>query len=244
MLLSIIMPLYNEESTAADIIRQILDLDLEQELIIVNNGSTDQTSKIISQFADKPNVRIIEKESNIGKGDGIIEGLRHAGGKYTIIQDGDLEYNPGDIVRMMQLAEQKNSIAVFGSRILNPSSGISYRRYLWGGKLLTWLANLLFRVGITDESTCYKMVRTDILRAINLESRKFEFCPEVVAKLGRNKIKIHEISISYNPRNFQEGKKIRWIDGAEAIWTLIKYRLKPFSKVAIKIDQKASGYRQ
>jgi len=244
MLLSIIMPLYNEESTAADIIRQILDLDLDLELIIVNNGSTDQTSKIISQFADKLNVRIIEKESNIGKGDGIIEGLRHAKGKYTIIQDGDLEYNPGDIVRMMQLAEQKNSIAVFGSRILNPSSGISYRRYLWGGKLLTWLANLLFRVGITDESTCYKMVRTDILRAINLESRKFEFCPEVVAKLGRNKIKIHEISISYNPRNFQEGKKIRWTDGAAAIWTLIKYRLKPFSKVGIKIDQKTSGYRQ
>ena len=244
MLLSVIMPLYNEEATAADIIRQILGLDLDLELIIVNNGSTDQTSAVIGQFADRPNVKIIEKDYNVGKGDGIIEGLKHALGKYTVIQDGDLEYNPNDIVRMMQLAEQMNSLAVFGSRILNPSSGISYRRYLWGGKLLTWLANLLFRVGITDESTCYKMIRTDILRAMNLQSRKFEFCPEVVAKLGRNKIKIHEISISYTPRNFQEGKKIRWIDGAEAIWTLLKYRFKPFSNLAIKIDQKTSGYRQ
>jgi len=244
MLLSVIMPLYNEESTAAEIINNVLGLDLKLELIIVNNGSSDKTGDIIAEFADRPNIKIIEKKHNIGKGDGIIEGLKHTTGKYTIIQDGDLEYDPDDIVRMIQLAEQKNAIAVFGSRILNPASGISYKRYLWGGKMLTWLANLLFGVGITDESTCYKMIRTDVLREMKLESRKFEFCPEVVAKLGRNKIKIHEIPISYNPRNFEEGKKIRWTDGAEAVWTLFKYRLKPLSKVLIDVRRQTPGNRQ
>jgi len=244
MLLSVIMPLYNEESTAAEIAAKILDLEPDLELIIVNNGSTDRTGEVISRFRDRPNVKIIEKEHNIGKGDGIIEGLKHAYGTYTVIQDGDLEYEPGDIVRMTHLAVQSQALAVFGSRILNPTSGISYRRYLWGGKLLTWLANFLYRVGISDESTCYKMIRTDVLRAMKLESRKFEFCPEVVAKLGRNKIKIHEIPISYNPRNFEQGKKITWIDGAEAIWTLIKYRFKPFSQIAIDIDYHATGESQ
>ncbi|MEW5925795.1 MAG: glycosyltransferase family 2 protein, partial [Candidatus Zixiibacteriota bacterium] len=192
----------------------------------------------------KPNVRIIEKSSNIGKGDGIVEGLKYASGKYTVIQDGDLEYDPEDIIKMVQLAEQKNAIAVFGSRILNPQAGISYKRYLWGGKLLTFLANLLFGVNITDESTCYKMVRTDIFKAMHIESRRFEFCPEVVAKLGRNKIKIHEIPIIYKPRNFEEGKKIRWVDGLEAIWTLFKYRLTTYSKISIKIDQQKSENSQ
>ena len=237
MLLSVLIPLYNEEATAEAIISKVLELDLDLEIIIVNNGSTDKTGQVIQKFADKSNVIIINKEKNIGKGDGIITGIKHASGKYTIIQDGDLEYDPDDIVKMVELAEQKEALAVFGSRRMNPKSGISYNRYLWGGQLLTIIANLLYNVRITDESTCYKMVRTDIYNAMNLESTKFEFCPEVVAKLGRNKIRIHEIPIKYNPRKFEEGKKIRWTDGLEAIWTLIKYRLKPLSKIRIKTGQ-------
>ena len=244
MLLTVLMPLFNEEATAGLIIERILALNLELELIIVNNGSTDGTAEVIRQFEDKPSVKIIHKNRNIGKGDGIITGLKHARGKYTIIQDGDLEYNPEDIGKIVQLAETEYALAVFGSRILNPGSGISYKRYLWGGKLLTYLANFLFGVGITDESTCYKMIRTDVLKAMNLKSRKFEFCPEVVAKLGRNKIKIFEIPISYTPRSFDEGKKIRWIDGAQAIWTLIKYRFKPFSKLSIEVKHKAGPNSQ
>lgn len=237
MLLTVLMPLYNEESTAARIIEKVLNLDLDLELIITDNGSTDNTGRIIQQFSDKANVRIIKKNKKIGKGEGIRSGLEYARGEYTIIQDGDLEYEPQDMLRMVQLAQDKNALAVFGSRVLNPESGISYRRYLWGGKLLTSIANLLYGVGITDESTCYKMVRTDILKGMKLESRGFEFCPEVVAKLGRNHIKIFEIPISYEPRNFEEGKKIRWTDGAQAIWTLFKYRLKPFSKLSIKTEK-------
>jgi glycosyltransferase involved in cell wall biosynthesis len=228
------MPLYNEEKTVAEIIKKILDLPLDLELIIINNGSNDGTGMIISQFAELPNVRIINKEKNVGKGDAIVAGLQFAQGEYSIIQDGDLEYEPRDILRMIELAEKEKAPAVFGSRILNPRAGISYRRYLWGGKLLTAFANLLFSSGITDESTCYKMVRTDIIKKLNLECRRFEFCPELVAKLGRNQIKIREVPISYHPRSFEEGKKIRWRDGLEAIWTLLKYRFKSLSDFSVE----------
>jgi glycosyltransferase involved in cell wall biosynthesis len=234
MLVSIIMPLFNEEKTAGKIIEKVLGLPLDLELIIVNNGSDDATGLIIRQFADISKVKIIDKEKNIGKGDAITTALQYAVGKYTIIQDGDLEYEPMDIVEMVNLAEKNNAPAVFGSRIRNPKAGISYQRYLWGGKLLTIIANMLYGVGITDESTCYKMVRTDIIKALNLECRRFEFCPELVAKLGRNGIKIIEIPINYNPRSFKEGKKIRWRDGAEAILTLLKYRFKPMGKFSVR----------
>jgi len=240
MLLTIIMPLYNEEATAPLIIKQILELPLELELIVIDNGSVDATGEVIRPFDKRSNVRIITKKENRGKGDAIKTGVALATGKYTIIQDGDLEYDPQDIVGMVDIAEKEQALAVFGSRRLNPQSGISYQRYLWGGKFLTFLANLLYPVHITDESTCYKMIRTDIMKAMNLEASRFEFCPEVVAKLGRNRIKIFETPIRYRPRKFEEGKKIRWIDGIEAIWTLLKYRFVPFSKLAIEKDQKAS----
>lgn len=234
MLLTVLMPVYNEEETVKRIIGKVLAVPLELELIIINNGSTDRTSEILEHFAGNPKVKIISKDVNIGKGDGVVSGLKVAGGKYTVIQDGDLEYDPNDFVKMAELAEKKNAVAVFGSRRLNPSSGISYNRYLWGGEFLTILANLLFGVGITDEATCYKMVRTDILRQLNLQCRRFEFCPEVVAKLGRNGIRIYEVPIAYYPRKFEEGKKIRWYDGIEAIWTLLKYRLQPLKRFRIK----------
>ena len=231
MLLSVIMPLYNEADTLREIIDRVLHLDIDMELIAVNNGSTDNTAAILEDYKNQPDLKIIHREINIGKGDAVIAGLNAAEGKYTVIQDGDLEYDPDDIVKILEIAEQKNALAVFGSRIKNPDSGISYNRYLWGGKLLTKIANFLYGSDITDEPTCYKMIRTDILKAMNLECRRFEFCPEVVAKLGRNKIKIHEIPISYNPRHFEEGKKIRWHDGFEAIWTLLKYRFKKVPKL-------------
>lgn len=228
------MPLYNEEKTVAEIIRKILGLKIDLQLIIVNNGSTDTTGNIIKEYKNDARVTLIYKERNIGKGDAIKTGLEYAVGQYTVIQDGDLEYDPSDLEKMMAIAESTGALAVFGSRRLNPNSGISYNRYLWGGELLTRIANLLYGVGISDESTCYKLIRTDILKGMNLECRRFEFCPEVVAKLGRNKIKIIEIPISYRPRKFDEGKKIRWHDGLEAIWTLIKYRFKTIPHLRVK----------
>lgn len=234
MLLSVLMPLYNEEETVAKIVEQVLALPLELELIIIDNASTDSTGQIVAQFANRDNVKIIKREKNIGKGDAVVAGLEFASGKYTVIQDGDLEYDPDDIVKMVKATEEKKALVMFGSRILNQGSGISYYRYLWGGKLLTLIARILYFNGITDESTCYKMVRTDLMKSLRLECERFEFCPELVAKLGRNGIKIHEIPIAYYPRKFEEGKKIRWIDGVEAIWTLLKYRFKPVPKFRVK----------
>jgi len=228
------MPLYNEQETVAKIVNKVLELPLDLELIIIDNASTDNTGQIIAEFSNRDNVKIIKREKNIGKGDAVVAGLELASGKYTIIQDGDLEYDPKDIVKMVNKAEEKKALALFGSRALNQRSGISYYRYLWGGKLLTIIARILYFNGITDESTCYKMVRTDLIKSLELECKRFEFCPELVAKLGRNGIKIHEIPIAYYPRKFEDGKKIRWIDGVEAIWSLLKYRFKPVPKFRVK----------
>ncbi len=235
------MPLYNEEKTAREIIERILNLEIAPQLIIINNGSTDATGEIIERFRSQPDIVIVHQDHNVGKGNAIIAGLPAARGTYSVIQDGDLEYDPNDLIRMLKKAEELNAEAIFGSRIRNPHSGISYTRYLWGGKLLTLIANFLFRVGITDEATCYKMIRTDIMKAMQLESRRFEFCPEVVAKLGRNNIDIHEVPISYHPRKFHEGKKIRWHDGLKAIWTLLKYRFKTVPKLTVEPQKETDG---
>ena len=143
-----------------------------------------------------------------------------------MIQDADLEYDPNDFVTMLAVMENEGVDVVYGSRILHKDYKISYRRYFWGGKLVTVVANMLFGISITDEPTCYKMIKTALLRSLNLTCTRFEFCPEVTAKIARRKIKIMEVPISYFPRTMAEGKKINAWDGLEAVWTLIKYRVK------------------
>lgn len=227
MKLSIIVPVYNEQQTLPEIMRRLIDLPFEKEIIAVDDASRDDSPNILARLARDGMIQLYSHERNCGKGTAIRTGLKHARGEYTIIQDADLEYDPNDIGDMLAVAQRHDADAVFGSRILGSGSGISYWRYYWGGRLLTFLANLLYRVNISDESTCYKMIRTELLKSLGLTCRRFEFCPEVVARLGRRKIKILEIPISYSPRRMEEGKKIRWHDGATAIWTLIKYRLLP-----------------
>lgn len=226
MLLSIIVPVYNEGKTLGAILNLLLALPVDKELIVVDDASRDDSPAILKQYADAGRIRLLRHEANQGKGAAIITGLTAAQGEYTIIQDADLEYDPNDIVTMLNAAQANGAEAVFGSRVRNISSGISYRRYYWGGRLLTLLANLLYRVTITDESTCYKLVRTELLKSLHLTCRRFEFCPELVAKLGKRGIPIREIPIQYHPRKMEEGKKIRWHDGAIAIWTLFKYRFR------------------
>jgi dolichol-phosphate mannosyltransferase len=237
MKLSIIVPVYNEERTLPIILNRLLALPLDKEIIAVDDGSQDGSPAILRRLADEHRITFIAHDVNIGKGGAIRTGLDRAHGEYTVIQDADLEYNPEDIVRMLDTAVMHDADAVFGDRVHNPESGISYRRYYWGGRLLTFLANRLYGVNISDESTCYKMVRTTLLKSLGLTCRRFEFCPEVVAKLGRRKIKIYEIPISYSPRKMEEGKKIRWRDGLIAIWTLLIYRLLPEAKVDRNADR-------
>ncbi|MDD4051868.1 MAG: glycosyltransferase family 2 protein [candidate division Zixibacteria bacterium] len=225
MELSIIVPVFNEEKTLAEILDRLTVLPVDKEIIVVDDASRDGSPTILQRYADAGTITLLSHPANQGKGAAIVTGLVHARGRYTIIQDADLEYDPDDIVAMLDVATKNDAPVVFGSRVRNIASGISYRRYYWGGRLLTFLANLLYRVDITDESTCYKMVRTDLMKSLGLTCRRFEFCPELVAKLGRRRIPIREIPIRYNPRKMEEGKKIRWTDGAMAIWTLLRYRL-------------------
>ncbi|MCP4566320.1 MAG: glycosyltransferase family 2 protein [FCB group bacterium] len=224
MLLTAIVPVYNESKTLAILLEKLMALPCEMQIIAVDDGSTDSSPQILKSLADEKKILYLRHESNQGKGMAIRTGLDAAEGVYTIIQDADLEYDPKDIQRMLDVAVENNADAVFGSRNLHSHSEHSYRRYYLGGKFLTMLANFLYGLDISDESTCYKMVRTELMKSLNLKCRGFEFCPELVAKLARRRIKINEIPIHYHPRKMTEGKKIRWQDGAKAIATLIKYR--------------------
>lgn len=225
MELSIIVPVFNEAKTLAAILDRLIALPADKEIVVVDDASGDGSGAILQRYADSGRILLFRHGDNQGKGAAIVTGLAAAQGEYTVIQDADLEYDPDDILAMLAEAKKYNAPAVFGSRVRNIASGISYRRYYWGGRFLTFLANLLYGINISDESTCYKMVRTDLMKSLGLTCRRFEFCPELVAKLGRRKIPIREIPIRYNPRKMEEGKKIRWHDGAEAIWTLLRYRL-------------------
>ncbi len=221
MKLSIIIPVYNEAKSITEIIEKVKSLPIEKEIIVVNDGSTDNSEEIL---ANLDNIKIIHKE-NGGKGSAIIAGLKEVSGDIVVIQDADLEYDPRDFIPMMERMNEDNSKVVYGSRLLHPNYKISYKRYFWGGKIVTKVANLLYGLSITDESTCYKMIDTELLKSLKLECQHFDFCPEVTAKVAIRKIKISEIPISYYPRSIQEGKKIRARDGIMAIWALIKYKI-------------------
>jgi glycosyltransferase involved in cell wall biosynthesis len=221
MKLSVIIPAYNEESTIAKLVSRVRAVPIDKEIIVVDDGSTDGTSNIL----DSATGIVVIHKKNGGKGSAIRAGLAAATGEVTVIQDADLEYDPNDFGKMLEAMDREGADVVYGSRVLHKDYKISYRRYFWGGKLVTFVANVLYGISITDEPTCYKMIRTDLLKSLNLACTRFEFCPEVTAKLSRRKIKIVEVPISYYPRSIKEGKKINAWDGLEAIWTLLKYRI-------------------
>jgi glycosyltransferase involved in cell wall biosynthesis len=226
MKLSIIIPVYNEEKTILEILSKIDEVKIspEKEIIIVDDGSKDKTREILSRINGRSkNKKIIFHDKNYGKGHAILTGLKHASGQIILIQDADLEYDPNDYSKLIAPIINKKAKVVYGSRNLrdNKRSAISF--YL-GGRFLSFLANLLYGTKITDEATCYKVFRADIIKNIDLKCEKFEFCPEVTAKVAKKGINILEVPISYYPRGKKQGKKIKWKDGIEAIWALIKYR--------------------
>ena len=225
MKLSVIIPVYNEKNTITEILKQVIDVPVDKEIIIVDDSSTDGTREMLKDIRrTHKDIRLILKEKNEGKGSAVREGLKHIAGDIVVIQDGDLEYNPMDWIRMLQVIKDKRADVVYGSRILGKGEKSSLTFYL-GGRLLSFLVNILYGANITDEPTCYKMFKVDVIRSIKLDCKGFEFCSEVTAKVLKKGYKIYEIPISYKPRKIKEGKKIRWKDGVIAIWTLIKYRL-------------------
>jgi len=234
--LSIIIPSYNESKTIGeliDIIKKVDTKDIEKEIIIVDDGSTDNTADIVKNIRG---IKLIKHIKNQGKGAAIRTGIKYATGDIIIIQDADLEYDPNDYYKLIKPIIDGKTKVVYGSRFLSKiqkEKNINFLKikhkkayslaYL-GGRFLTHLANLLYRGNITDEPTCYKVFKTDVLKNINLKCKRFEFCPEVTAKVLKKGYKITELPIPYRPRSFEEGKKIKFRDGIEAVWALIKYK--------------------
>jgi dolichol-phosphate mannosyltransferase len=197
---------------------------VRKEVIIVDDGSTDGTREKLQALPPMDDVTLVFHEKNCGKGAAIRTALAYARGEYVLIQDSDLEYDPQDYAALLRPLEGGTANVVYGVRPDRPERGL---RFFLGAKLLTHLTNILYGAGIHDEATCYKVVRRSLLAQLQLQCHRFEFCPEVTAKLCRMGEKIAEVPITYNPRSAVEGKKIRHSDGWQAIWTLLRYRFIP-----------------
>lgn len=221
---SVIVPVYNEAAHVDELLAAIHASPVKKEIIIVDDGSTDGTREKLQAMPAMDDVTVIFHEKNCGKGAAIRTALAHAHGEFVLIQDSDLEYDPQDYPALLKPLEEGKANVVYGVRPDRPERGL---RFFLGAKLLTHLANLLYGAGIHDEATCYKAARRSLLAEMKLECRRFEFCPEVTAKLCRMGEKIAEVPISYQPRSAVEGKKIRHSDGWLAIWTLIRFRFVP-----------------
>jgi glycosyltransferase involved in cell wall biosynthesis len=221
---SILIPVYNEFPTLLPVLERVIRAELpagcEKEIIVVNDGSTDGTPALLEQFGDSRLMVVHHEGANRGKGTALRTGLAKATGDIVLVQDGDLEYDPNDYVLLLQPIVEGRADVVYGSRNW---AGMKWRNRL-ANRILTLAANLLYRAAITDEATAYKAFRTSVVRLVRLECVRFEFCPEVTAKLRRLGCRIHEVPISYNPRGIAEGKKIRAKDGFQALWTLVRYR--------------------
>jgi len=230
-MLSVIIPVYNEELTIKDVIDKVLSVPIEKEIIVVDDGSTDRTPEILEREKEKVNI-VYNSLINIGKGAAVRIGLECAKGDICIIQDGDLELEPMEYPVILKPIIENKADVVYGSRFLNKSGRkkTSLINYL-ANKFLTGLTNLLYSAKLTDMETAYKAFRIDVVKKIKLKSLGFEIEPELTAKILRLGYKISEVPISYHPRRIREGKKIGFMDGIKAIYYLFKYRFCKIEKI-------------
>ena len=235
MKLSIIIPVYNEEKTVAVVLEKIAKIKLlgvQKEIIIVDDGSTDATASVITNYQlPITNLKMIRHKKNSGKGAAVRTGIQHATGDYILIQDADLEYNPDDIPKLLKPILEKKAVVVYGTRLQRlPNFGRDERRLQFfvhyvGNRLLSLLTSILYGQWITDMETCYKIFPRNALSGVSLRAISFELEPEITAKLCKKGYKITELPISTNPRGYEEGKKLHTIrDGYKAVFCIIKYR--------------------
>ena len=224
MLVSVIIPAYNEEQTIRQVLETVQALPLEKQIIVVNDGSTDDTYTILEKLRSDNDLTIVHCKENRGKGHAIRSGIPSVKGKIVVIQDADMELSPNDILQLVEPLKNKKVEVVYGSRFLEGRGNASIHNFI-ANRVLAIYTNLLYGCRITDESTGYKAFSTDLIKDLNLTCEGFEFCPEVTAKILRAGYQIYEVPVSYFPRTKKEGKKLRfWSDGLFAAWTLLKYR--------------------
>lgn len=227
MILSIIIPVFNEKKTIEEIIKRVISapvFDYEKEIIVVDDNSDDGTREILAKMENKYGFCFLFHDKNLGKGAAIRTALEKVTGDLVITQDADLEYDPKDYQKLLTVFSE-NFPVIYGSRNLE-KAGRGYFLYYLGGRLLTLFLNLLFNSKLTDINTGYKLFKTDVIKSINIESDRFQFCEEVTVKILKKRIQIKEVPINYYPRRFSEGKKIRFKDGFVSIWTIFKYWMK------------------
>ena len=226
MKLSVIIPVYNEEKTVADVIRAVKACGVaDLEIVIVNDCSSDRTGDALREFEADPSVVIVAHEINRGKGAAIRTGQSHTTGDAVVIQDADMEYDPRDLPRMLELLESGAADVVYGSRYSGNAKMVDRFWHYLVNRFLTTLSNALSNLHLTDMETCYKMVRGDVFRGLKLTADRFGIEPELTAKLADLDLNIYEVPISYRPRSSSCGKKIGWKDGVAAMWFIVKYNL-------------------
>jgi glycosyltransferase involved in cell wall biosynthesis len=220
--LSVIVPVFNEKATVLPLLEKVLAVPIDKEVVIVDDGSTDGTREILRAF-QHPDVRIVFHEKNQGKGAAIRTAVREVRGDITLIQDADLEYSPDEYPRLLKPIEEGVADVVYGSRFLGGERRALLFTHAIGNKFLTFLSNAFTNLNLTDMETCYKVFRTEILKSITIKSNRFNFEPEITAKIAKRRARVVEIPISYWGRDYSEGKKIGWKDGVSALVTIVRY---------------------
>ena len=225
MKLSVIMPVFNEVSTLKEITERVFAVDIDKEVIVIDDFSTDGTRVLYPGLKEKYGdaVKVILHDKNCGKGAAIRTGLSEVTGDLVIIQDADLEYDPQDYHKLLKPIADGKADVVYGSRFTGERRNMFFHHWI-GNRFLTLMTNILYNTTLSDMETCYKLWKADIIKNVNIKSNRFNFEPEITAKVLKQNIRIYEVPISYAGREYHEGKKITWRDGFAALWALVKYR--------------------
>jgi len=224
MNLSVVIPVYNEVDNIGEILKRVQALKLANEIIVVDDCSTDGTRDILKNLNGKKKVRVILHERNQGKGGAVMTGLRAAQGDLLLIQDADLEYDPRDYPELLKPIKEGMADVVYGSRFLGGPRRVAMFWHMIANKLLTVMTNILYDTILTDMETGYKVFRRGVIDGMTIHAKRFDFEPEFTAKVLKRHYRIFEVPITFNPRDYSQGKKIKLRDAFEAVWTLLKYR--------------------